>query len=140
MVGHEDQQMNDDRYTPEQLRAAWHVLMSSREHWPATFEEAMSHPLYSRLVRIQAFHGLVETVIRHRDIGPAHVDAAPYPGPWSPSNLHRSGNFSPDERREHLRSQSFPVTKRATPDPCPTRRSIDRKSLAAGEKPEDSDF
>lgn len=112
-------------YTDAELRAAWASLQNSRQHWPATFEEAMAHPLYSRLVRIQVFHVLVETVIKHRDIGPAHADVPP---------------VELGERRELARGQSFPLTKRASTGPLPQRRAIDQKSLAAGEKPEDSDF
>jgi len=118
-------------YTSDQLRAAWESLLRERPHWPATFEEAMEHPLYMRLVRIRAFHGHVEEVMQHRDIGTEHVEAPPMA-----ANPYSASNFSPDERRAHLRSQSFPVMKRDPIATVPQRRSIDRKSLAAGEKPE----
>lgn len=43
--------------TPEQLHAAWQERR--RRDWPATFDEAMQHELYSRLVYMTALGQLL---------------------------------------------------------------------------------
>lgn len=48
--------------TPALLLAAWQ--RRHRPHWPATYDDAMAHPLLSRLVRAQAV-GLAQAEQRH---------------------------------------------------------------------------
>lgn len=101
------------QHTDEQLQQAWQ--QHRREDWPATFEEAMAHPMYSRLVRLHAALGLVQRreVQRPEPPLPAEPDAPPA---WPYRSVHAR-------------------TQRRTTDPQP--QQLDRKRLASGERDED---
>lgn len=59
--------------TPALLLAAWQHRR--RPHWPATFDDAMAHPLLRRLVRAQAV-GLAQAQQRQTDAPFDHRRAA----------------------------------------------------------------
>ena len=46
--------MRHTDHSEDALRAAW--VRRKRRAWPDTYEEAMTDPLYSRLVRMEAEH------------------------------------------------------------------------------------
>lgn len=53
--------------TDEQLRSAYEER--KRSDWPASYEEAMQHPTYSRLVRMHASHDAVMArMVVHRPV------------------------------------------------------------------------
>lgn len=62
--------------TEEQLQQAWQSRRQA--DWPATFDEAMTHPLYSRLIRMHATHAAAVERIKRR----ATVITPGMPLPW----------------------------------------------------------
>jgi hypothetical protein len=68
----------------EELQRAW--AHCRRPDWPATFEDAMAHPLLSRLVRITALHP--PRAIRAVAHAPAPAPQRTEPGRRQPARLH----------------------------------------------------
>jgi hypothetical protein len=62
--------------TEEQLQEAWRSRRQA--DWPATFDEAMVHPLYRRLIRMHATHAAVLERISKRTT----VITPGMPAPW----------------------------------------------------------
>lgn len=48
--------------TLEQLQAAWRRRKTHR--WPATYDQAMEHPIYSRVVTIEALRAELKIVMQ----------------------------------------------------------------------------
>lgn len=74
-----------------QLRAAYD--RSRKDFWPATFEEAMEHPTYSRLVQINARHPAPAPAPRRAHPWPFMAAARYRPAPaanvprWTPARV-----------------------------------------------------
>lgn len=102
--------------TNEQLLDAWR--QRRRPDWPTTFEATMQDPLYARLVRTHALHGIPtrQRPVIERPEPPQVAGAAPMP-------------------------PARPATTAARAAPAPSRQAalFDRKRLAAGERDDDDE-
>lgn len=96
--------------TPEQLHAAWQERR--RRDWPATFDEAMQHELYSRLVYMTALGQLLAAARAARRTQLLAEQRLPWP---AGQPVHRPRQAGASRTTTH-----------ATPGP-------DRKRLAAGD-------
>ena len=88
--------------TPEALRLAWQG--HHRRGWPATFEAAMAHPLYSRLVRTLA--------IRNAQAQAQRAGTTwPQPGSWRAPHRRQPGDaFDPKAAAANDRAATDPET------------------------------
>lgn len=77
--------------TLEQLHAVW-LKRKRGPLWPASFEEAMEHPLLSRILKIRALHIEVRTIISRE-------------GPQPPMPEPRRTHPEPDRRAYWMDSQ-----------------------------------
>ena len=65
--------------TMEQLHAIW-LRRNRARGWPATFQEAMEHPLYSRVLKIKALHNELIALHRANDSSPVMKRDQKHPG------------------------------------------------------------
>jgi hypothetical protein len=61
--------------TDDQLQAAWQ--QRRRDDWPSTYAEVMSHPTYSRIVRMFACHGALMATVQRPAIERPEPPCAP---------------------------------------------------------------
>lgn len=101
----------DPKPTDDELRAVYFVERQTRPHWPAEYSRGMADPLTARIVGL---------IAQHQRRGPTRGQDAPQ-RPAKP-------------RQPWLQD----VASTTAPAPqAPTRRALDFKSRAAGERDDD---
>ena len=63
--------------TLEQLHTVWLRRTQKGSLWPQTFEEAMEHPLLSRILKIRSLHNEVQAMVKREGPHLPDSDSSP---------------------------------------------------------------